>query len=130
VEAALTPRPVRGRGLGALLASSGFVVLIVGITYFAILVLSTHFAAPEDRYAAFRELGLFLSGDGQPWYRNAKVYGAVTLMLALASILFGPHPLARITLPVALLVYVAVYAYGAELRDVLLEWALVSSRGG
>jgi len=130
MEAALEPRRVRPRGVAALLASAGFVVLIVGVTYFAILVLATHFAAPEDRYAAFRELGLFLSGAGQPWFRDARVYGAVSLLLALASILFGPHPLARITLPVALLIYCVVHLYGNELRDLLLEWALRSAHGG
>ena len=113
------------RAIATALASGGFLVLIIGVTYFAALALSIHWGgSPEDRAAAFRELGMFLSGsDELGWYQDARVYGAVSLLLALLSILFGVHPLARITLPVAGLAYVVLHVFGDQIRDLLTRWA-------
>jgi hypothetical protein len=104
------------------LASAAFVVLIVGVTYFGILVYASHFAEGAERAAAYRELGMFLSGQLE-WYRDARVYGAVSLLLALASVLCGVHPLARITLPVAGAAYVVLQFFGDHIRDLLHRWA-------
>ena len=124
MEAVVVQRNVRSRRIATMLASAGFVVMVVGVTYFAFLVLTAHYGSEERRYTAFRELGMFLSGEGNlAWYQDAKVYGAVTLLLALASLLFGVHPLARITLPVAFLIYVGVHLYGAEMQELLIQWA-------
>ncbi|MHC4550783.1 MAG: hypothetical protein ACYTEZ_18645 [Planctomycetota bacterium] len=122
-------KPPRNRALAAAFASSGFVVLIAGITYFAILVYSTRYGPSEERYAAYREMGQYLSGkpglDEQwAWYKDARVFGAVALLLALTSILFGVHKLARITIPVAGLAYALLYVWGDEIREVLYRWAL------
>lgn len=105
------------------LASAGFVVLVVGITYFASLVLTVQFGEPESRAAAYRELGLFLSGTGQPWYGDSRVYGLASLVLALLSVLLGPHPLARITIPIAGILYGVVYFFGDDLREIMSRWA-------
>ena len=112
------------RAVATALASGGFLVLIIGVTYFAALALSIHWGGPENRAVAFRELGMFLSGD-LGWYADARVYGAVSLLLALVSILFGVHPLARITLPVAGLAYVVLqpYVLGDQIRELLTHWA-------
>jgi hypothetical protein len=103
-------------------ASAGFLILIVGLTYFTFLVLTVQFGADEARAAAYRELGLFLSGK-QAWYQDARVYGALSLVLALFSVLLGPHPLARITIPVSALIYVVAIAFGDQIREVMSEWA-------
>ena len=124
MEAVVVQRNLRSRRIATLLASAGFLAMVVGITYFAILVLTAHYGSEERRYAAFRELGMFLSGQGDlPWYQDARVYGALALLLGLTSLLFGVHPLARITLPVAFLVYVTVHAYGEEIHELLVHWA-------
>ncbi len=105
------------------LAVTGFLLLIIGITYFAILVFSVRFAAEETtRAAAFVDLADFLSGS-RGWYENATVYSAGSLALALTSLLFGVHPLSRITLPIAVVVVVALQVYGEEIRVVIAEWA-------
>ena len=103
-------------------ASAGFLILIVGLTYFGFLVLTVQFGEGEARAAAYRELGLFLSGK-QAWYQDARVYGAISLVLALLSVLLGPHPLARITIPVSALIYSVALVFGDQLREVMSEWA-------
>lgn len=117
----------RSHGLSAFFASVGFVVLIMGITYFAILVLSIRFGAEEDRATAYYELGGYLSGNLE-WYRDARVYGAVALLCALTSILFGVHRLARITLPVAGVCYLVLHVFHDQISNVLSEWARLVSR--
>ncbi len=105
------------------LAAAGFLLLIIGITYFAILVFSVRFAAEEtERAAAFVDLADFLSGT-RGWYENATVYSAGSLALALTSLLFAVHPLARITLPIAIGLVVALQVYGEEIRVLITEWA-------
>lgn len=119
----VAPAVRRSRCFAALLASGAFLVLIAGISYFAILVFTVQATAGNERATAYREMGLFLNGQLE-WYRDARVYGATALLLALISLLFGVHPLARITLPVAGAAYVVVHVYGEELRDLLARWAL------
>jgi len=121
VEAAVAPRARSHAGASAF-ASLGFVILIVGITYFAILVLATHYGEQADRAAAYRELGLFLSG-GLEWYRDGRVYGAVALLCALVSLLFGLSPLARITIPIAGICYATLYFCGDPIKDLIFRWA-------
>ncbi len=121
--AEVAPAVRRSRRLAALLASAAFLVLIAGISYFAILVFTVQATAGPERATAYREMGLFLNGQLE-WYRDARVYGAGALLLALISLLFGVHPLARITLPVAGAAYVVVHLYGEQLRDLLARWAL------
>ena len=93
-------RQPRSRACCTALAAFGFVLLIVGVTYFAMLVLSVRYGGQGERASAYYELGKFLTG-GLEWYKDARVYGAVALLSALVSLLFGVSPLARITLPVA-----------------------------
>ena len=112
----------RTRALARALASAGFVLLIVGITYFAILVLYTRYGGPQERALAFVELADFLSGAGA-WYRDARTYGGGALVLAILSILFGVHPLARITLPISGAIFLILQFYGEELRELLTIWA-------
>ena len=124
MEAVIVQRRSRSRSIATALASAAFLTMVIGISYFAILVLTTHYGDPERRYAAFRELGLFLSGEGSlAWHQDARVYGSVTLLLALASLLFGVHPLARITLPVAAVIYVVVHLFGPQINELLIQWA-------
>jgi len=113
----------RSRKVAALLASAAFLVLIAGISYFAIIAFTVRTTSGPERATAYRELGLFLNGQ-LDWYRDARVYGAGALLLALLSLLFGVHPLARITLPVAGAAYVLLHLYGEQLRDLLARWAL------
>ena len=117
------PQVRRSRRVAAALASAAFLVLIAGISYFAILTLTVRSTAGPERATAYRELGLFLSGQ-LDWYRDARVYGAAALLLALLSLLFGVHPLARVTLPVAGAAYAVIHLYGEQLRDLLARWAL------
>jgi len=121
VEPALKRRPQR-RTLCTALASAGFVILIVGVTYFGMLVLAVHYGRQDERAAAYREIGLFLSG-GHGWYRDARVYGAAALLCALASLLFGVSPLARITIPVAGACYVLLLFYDDSIRRMIERWA-------
>lgn len=123
MEAPVRREPRSRRG-ASFLASASFLILIIGITYFAILVLSVHYGESENRAAAYRELGMFLSGQLE-WYRDARVYGAASLVLALASLLCGVHPLARITLPVAGLAYAVLHLGGEQIRDLLYQWAVL-----
>ena len=117
------------RSVAAILASLGFLILVVGVTYFAILVLATRYSdAPEERFAAGRELGQFL-GTRAPewaWYKDARVYGGASLLFALTSILFGVHKLARITIVVSGLAFAVLQIWGDAIREVLTSWA----RGG
>ena len=89
------------RTVAAVLASLGFLILVVGVTYFGMLVLAVRFSeVPEERFTATAELGQFL-GTRDPdwaWYKDGRVYGGASLLLALISILFGVHKLARITI--------------------------------
>jgi hypothetical protein len=120
VEPAVTPP--RSRALCTAFAGLGFLVLIVGITYFAMLVLSVRYGAPEPRAAAYVELGQFLSGQLE-WYRNARVYGSLALVSALVSLLFGVSPLARITIPVAGGCYVVLFVFGDKVGALIESWA-------
>jgi len=103
-------------------AGLGFLVLIVGITYFAMAALSVRYGAAETRAAAYVQMGRFLSGQLE-WYQNARVYGAVALLCALTSLLFGLSPLARITLPVAGACYVLLVFWGKEVGGLIESWA-------
>jgi len=107
------------------LASVGFLVLVVGLAYFAMLVLAVHFADGEQRAASYYELARYLSGRLE-WYQDARVYGAVSLLCALVSVLFGVHPLARVTIPIAGASYVFLQFYGEWVWELITSWA----RGG
>ncbi|MHC4730733.1 MAG: hypothetical protein ACYS6Z_09105 [Planctomycetota bacterium] len=115
------------RTVAAILASLGFLILVIGVTYFAILVLATRYSeAPEERFAAGHELGQFL-GTRDPewaWYKDARVYGGASLLFALTSILFGVHKLARITIVVSGLAYALLHIWGDAIREALNRWAL------
>jgi hypothetical protein len=78
--------------------------------------------APEPRAAAYVELGQFLSGQLE-WYRNAHVYGSLSLVSALVSLLFGVSPLARITVPVAGGCYVVLFVFGDKVGALIESWA-------
>ncbi|MHC4930579.1 MAG: hypothetical protein ACYTGV_00090 [Planctomycetota bacterium] len=117
-------RPEWARKVSTSLASTGFVVLIAGITYFAILVYSVHFGEGVARAAAYRELGMFLSG-GLAWWQDGRVYGAIALLFSLISVLFCTHPLARITTPIAGAAYVVLHFWGNEVRGLLEAWARI-----
>ena len=116
------PQP-RSRGLCTLLAGIGFVVLIIGVTYFALLAVSARYGGQEARATAYVDLGRFLSG-GRVWYKDARVYGGVALLLALASLLFGVSPLTRITIPVAAACYFLLVFRGEQLGKLIESWAL------
>jgi hypothetical protein len=96
--------------------------MIVGITYFAMLVLSVRFGDQGARAAAYYELGQFLTGEME-WYKDARIYGAVSLMAALTSLLFGVSPLARITIPVAGSCYVVLVFFGDTVGRLIETWA-------
>lgn len=117
----------KNRTVAAILASLGFLILVIGVTYFAILVLAIRFSeAPEERFTAVRELGLFL-GSRDPewaWYKDGRVYGGASLLLALISILFGVHKLARITIVVSGLAFAVLNFWGDAIREVLSRWAM------
>ena len=115
-------KPPRSRALCTAFAGLGFLVLIVGITYFAMLVLSVRYGGPEPRAAAYVELGQFLSGQLE-WYRNARVYGSLALVSALVSLLFGVSPLARITVPIAGGCYVVLFVFGDKAGALIESWA-------
>jgi len=110
------------RSLARLLAGAAFLVLVVGLTYFAILVFRVRFGPVGDRAAAYREIGQFLSGS-IAWYQDARMYGTASLLLSLLSLLFGSHPLARITLVVSGLVYVAFLLEYERIAAILQTWA-------
>jgi len=115
-------RPSWSRRIAGNLASAGFVVLIVGITYFAMLVLAIQFAEQDERGAAYYELAMFLSGRLE-WFKDARVYGAVSLLLSLLSLLFGVHRLARITIPVSGAIYATLHIWGDRIGGIITEWA-------
>lgn len=115
------------RTVAAILASLGFLILVVGVTYFAILVLAIRYSeVPEERFAATAELGQFLGSRDQDWawYKDGRVYGGASLLFALTSILFGVHKLARITIVVSGLAYAALHIWGDAIREVLNRWAV------
>ena len=86
------------------------------------LVLELRFGSAEYRVAALRDIGLFLSGQ-QAWYQDATFYGVTSLLLALVSLLFGNHRLARITVCVSGAVYLALLFARDGITDLLLQWA-------
>lgn len=110
------------RGTAKALGSAAFVVLIAGITYFAILVATAKIGDEAGRADGFYTLTRYLNG-GLKWYQDARVYGAASLVLALTSFLFGVHPLARISLLVSGLIYVTFLVFGDEIRHVVARWA-------
>ncbi|MGQ0615211.1 MAG: hypothetical protein ACT4PV_15870 [Planctomycetaceae bacterium] len=110
------------RGLAQALAGAAFLILVVGVTYFAILVIAVRYGEEARRAAAFHELGQFLTG-GLAWYQDARIYGASSLVLALVSILFGVAPLARITLLVSGSIYVTFLLFGEQITEALRLWA-------
>jgi hypothetical protein len=112
----------RSRRLCAAFAGLGFLLMIVGITYFAMLVLSVRFGGQGARAAAYYELGQFLTGERE-WYKDARIYGAVSLMAALTSLLFGVSPLARITIPVAGSCYVLLVFFHEQIGRLIETWA-------
>lgn len=114
------------RTVAAILASLGFLILVVGVTYFAILVLAIRYSeVPEERFTATAELGQFLGSRDRDWawYKDGRVYGGASLLFALTSILFGVHKLARITIVVSGLAYAALHIWGDAIREVLTRWA-------
>lgn len=122
------PPPKRPRVLPVTLASAAFLVLIVGITYFVILLVTARYGDDPSRATALWELGQFLTGD-MPWYQNpimgtrmprAIVYCAASLLLALFSILAGSHSLARITLLVSGALIVVLQLWPHELAALIL----------
>ena len=120
-------RPERGsiaRAISTTFASVAFLLLVAAITYFALLVMSVHYGGGESRARAYRELGLYLSG-GLEWYRDARILGAGSLLAGLISLLFGVHPFARITIPVAGLAYLTLHIFGDEIFALIREWALM-----
>jgi hypothetical protein len=115
-------KPPRSRALCASFAGLGFLLMIVGVTYFAMLVLSVRYGDQGTRAAAYYELGQFLTGEME-WYRDARVYGAMSLVAALTSLLFGVSPLARITIPVAGACYVVLVFLGGTVGRMIERWA-------
>jgi hypothetical protein len=115
-------KPPRSRALCASFAGLGFLLMIVGVTYFAMLVLSVRYGDQGTRAAAYYELGQFLTGEME-WYRDARVYGAMSLVAALTSLLFGVSPLARITIPVAGACYVVLVFLGGTVGRMIESWA-------
>ncbi len=121
------PAPRRrfpSRRLARFFASAGFVVLVVGLTYFGALVLTIAFGGGEMKAAALREVGLFLTGK-EGVLQDARVYGALSLVLALLSLLFGNHPLARITVVASGLVYLTFLLAGEEIT----AWIVAIAQG-
>jgi hypothetical protein len=112
----------RSRTLCTAFAALGFVLLIVGVTYFGALVLTVHYGPQGQRAAAYYELGQFLTGNLE-WYKDARIYGAASLVCALTSLLFGVSPLARITIPIAGGCYVVLVFYGDRIAKLIESWA-------
>jgi len=112
----------RSRTLCTAFATLGFLLMIVGITYFAMLVISVRIGDQGARAAAYYELGQFLTGEME-WYKDARIYGAVSLMAALTSLLFGVSPLARVTIPVAGACYVVLVFFGQQVGKFIETWA-------
>ena len=115
--------PRRPRALATWFASLGFLILTIGIAYFAILVLAIQFAETSaDRATHYYELAKYLSGRLE-WYLDARVYGAASLLSALISVLFGLHPLARVTIPVAGLCYAVLHLFSETIWEMITSWA-------
>ncbi|HEX5135502.1 MAG TPA: hypothetical protein VFY93_00890 [Planctomycetota bacterium] len=113
----------RSRALCTTFAGTGFLLMIIGITYFAMLAISVRFGGDQgERAASYVELGRFLTGEME-WYKDARIYGAVSLMAALTSLLFGVSPLARITIPVAGTCYVLLVFFGHQIAKLIEGWA-------
>jgi hypothetical protein len=108
--------PPRSRGVCTFFAAA------VGITYFGMLVLSVRYGQQDQRAADYMKLGQFLNGELN-WYQDARVYGAVALLFALVSLLFGLSPLARITIPVAGACYVLLVFSGDWIAGLIESWA-------
>jgi hypothetical protein len=90
------------------LAALGFVVLVVGVTYGSILVVRALYSDDENaRETAWIQLIDFVSGNTE-WYLKASTFGAGSFVLAVVSLLFGVHPLARITLALSGTAFVAL----------------------
>lgn len=106
-----------------LFASLGFLVLVAAITYFALLVASVEFGTGADQVRAYSELGEYLGG-GLEWYRDARVLATISLLSALISLLFGVHPFARITIPVAGLTYLTLHLFNDQIIALIQNWAL------
>jgi len=106
-----------------LFASLGFLVLVAAITYFALLVMSVEFGTGADQVRAYSELGEYLGG-GLEWYRDARVLASISLLSALISLLFGVHPFARITIPVAGLTYLTLHLFNDQIIALIQNWAL------
>ena len=119
----VTSRAHWSHEIATLFASLGFLVLVAAITYFALLVASVEFGEGEAQVRAYSELGEYLGG-GLEWYRDARVLGAISLLAALVSLLFGVHPFARITIPVAALTYLTLHIFNEEIIALLQTWAL------
>ena len=117
------------RTVSTFFASLAFLLLVAGITYFALLVLSVHYGENESRARAYRELGLYLSG-GLEWYRDARILGASSLLAGLISLLFGVHPFARITIPVAGLLYLTLPIFVAQIYALIPALALFGTYRG
>jgi len=116
-----TRKAVR-QSLSTLCASIAFLILVIGLTYFAWLVVSVQFGTGDMQAGAYRELGSYVGGKGE-WYRDARVHASGALVFALASLLFGRHPFARITAPVAALQYIVLQFFGDPMLAVIREWA-------
>ena len=115
--------PRRPRALATWFASLGFLILTIGISYFAILVLAIQFAeSGEERAAHYWELAKYLSGRLE-WYLDARIYGAASLLSALVSVLFGLHPLARVTIPVAGICYAVLHLFSETIWEMITSWA-------
>ena len=115
-------RRLPARNLARAFASAAFLVLVVGSSYFTMLVMDLRFGSDAARVAALREIGLFLSGQ-LAWYQDATFYGVASLLLALVSLLFGNHRLARITVVVSGVVYLTLLLARDGITDLLLQWA-------
>ena len=115
--------PVKPSRVATFLSSLGFVVLVIGLTYFAMLVLAVHYGdTVDERAASYYELGRYLSGR-MGWYQDARVYGAASLVCALVSLLFGAHPLARVTIPIAGVSYVVLTFWREPIWEMITTWA-------
>ena len=110
------------QSLSTLFASLAFLVLVIAMTYFAWMVMAINSGGDELRARTYRQLGAYIGGELE-WFRDAQVHVGSALLFALLSILLGRHPFARITLPVAVVLYVAVYFFDESILRVVREWA-------
>lgn len=123
MEAAVTTRRFPSRTLAGFFASLGFLVFAVGATYFALLVLAVNSReAASERAVAYYELARYLSGELE-WYLDARLYGGVSFLCALISLLFGNHRLARVTLILAGSAFLGLVLFQNELWKVITSWA-------